>query len=128
MSKPTIEKPDKKNPVRRDEEGQLSVDIFQTKDEIIIVAPIAGVKPEDVTITITDDVVTIKGERRNGTTMKKDDCIIQECFWGTFSRSVVLPTEVDTSKAEAEFNNNVLILRIPRIERVKTRVVKINKK
>ena len=126
MNKPTIKQQDKK-PVKRSEEGQLSVDIFQTPEEIIIVTPIAGVKPEDVAITITDDVVTIKGERHNGTTLKKEDCFIQECFWGTFSRSIVLPTAVNTAEAQAEFQNNVLILKIPRIEQVKTRVVKIKK-
>lgn len=127
MAKPKIKTQDKKSPVKRSEEGQLSVDIFQTPEEIVIVTPIAGVKPEDVSITITDDVVTIKGERMNGTTLKREDCFIQECFWGTFSRSVVLPTSVDTSKAKAEFKENVLILSIPRIEQVKTRVVKIKK-
>ena len=108
-------------------DGQLSVDVFQGKDEIAIVALIAGVKPEDVAITITDDVITIKGERTNGTALKKEDCFIQECFWGTFSRSIVLPEDADTSKTEAAFNNNVLVIRIPRIEKVKTKVVKIKR-
>lgn len=117
--------PQPKSPQTKD--GQLSVDVFQSKDEIAIVAPIAGVKPDDVTITITDDVITIKGERAHGTTLQKEDCFIQECFWGTFSRSIVLPEDVDTSKTEAAFNNNVLVIRIPRIEKVKTKVVKIKR-
>jgi len=108
-------------------EGQLSVDVFQSPNEITIVAPIAGVDPSDISITITDDVITIKGERTHNTTLKKDDCFIQECFWGSFSRSVVLPADVDTSAIAAECNNNVLVVTIPRIERIRTRVVKVKK-
>jgi len=108
-------------------EGQLSVDVFQSPDEITIVAPIAGVDPNDISITITDDVITIKGERGHKTTLKKEDCFIQECFWGSFSRSVVLPADTDTSKVDAECNNNVLVVRIPRIERVRTQIIKVKK-
>ncbi len=108
-------------------EGQLSVDVFQGKDEIAIVAPVAGVKPEDVAITVTDNVLTIKGERSSGTTLNKEDCFIQECFWGMFSRSIILPEDVDTTKIDAEFKNNILTIRIPRVECIKTRVVKIKK-
>ncbi len=108
-------------------EGQLSVDVFQSDSQITIIAPVAGIDPDDVDISITDDVITIKGERSHGTTMKKEDCFIQECFWGTFSRSIVLPSDADTSKTEAEFKNNVLQITIPRVERVKTRIVKVKK-
>ncbi len=117
----------KKTKKQTSKEGQLSVDVFQSPDEISIVAPIAGVDPNDIDITITDDVITIKGERSHNTTLKKDDCFIQECFWGSFSRSVVLPADVDTSKVDAECENNVLVIKIPRVERVRTRVVKVKK-
>ncbi|MBU1018467.1 MAG: Hsp20/alpha crystallin family protein [Patescibacteria group bacterium] len=122
---PQIKTQKQTSPVKRSQDGQLSVDIFQTENEIIIISPIAGVNPDDVSITITDDVVTIKGERRNGTTVQKENCFIQECFWGSFSRSIVLPSAVDVNHAEAEFKNNVLILKIPKVEQAKTKVVKI---
>jgi len=108
-------------------EGQLSVDVFQTPEEIAIVAPIAGVNPDDISITITDDVLTIKGERSNNTALLKEDCFIQECYWGSFSRSVVLPADTDTSKVSADCENNVLVIKIPRVERIKTRIVKVKK-
>ncbi len=108
-------------------EGQLSVDVFQTPEEITIVAPIAGVNPDDVSISITDDVITIKGERTHGTTLKKDDCFIQECYWGIFSRSVVLPQDADSSRVTADCKNNILVITIPRVERVRTQIVKVKK-
>ncbi|EKD93157.1 MAG: Small heat shock protein [uncultured bacterium] len=108
-------------------EGQLSVDVYQTDNEIFIVAPVAGTSADQVSISITDDVITIKGRRE----MNKRDLLhnaelyLEECFWGPFSRSIVLPTAVDTGHVEAYFKNNVLTVRIPKTERIRTRVIRI---
>lgn len=109
------------------QEGQLSVDVFQTEDDIFIIAPVAGTAPEDIHISITDDVITIKGRRDLPArdTLKDDQFYMQECFWGKFSRSIVLPVAVDTRHVEAHCKNNILTIRIPKLERVRTRVIKI---
>ncbi len=96
-------------------EGQLAVDVYQTKDTIVIKAPIAGVKPEDIDVAISEDVVTIRGDRKESTTIAKDSYYVQECFWGSFSRSVILPTSTVADKAEAGLNNGVLTIEIPKV-------------
>lgn len=106
-------------------EGQLALDIFQTADEIVIVAPIAGVKKEDLSISITDEVLTIKGQRAFSFKIATADYFTKECFWGNFSRSVILPEAVDTSKVKASFKNGVLTVRVPKVERIRTRMVRI---
>ncbi|MDP2625053.1 MAG: Hsp20/alpha crystallin family protein [Candidatus Peregrinibacteria bacterium] len=114
-------------PIPEEQEGQLSVDVYQTDTEIIIVAPVAGSAPEEINISITEDVITIKGRREIPLkdTIHQEDFYIQECFWGNFSRSIVLPAEVDTNNVQARFKYNILTIRIPKTERVRTRIVKI---
>lgn len=110
---------------RAREEGQLSVDVFQTASEIVIVAPVAGVKLDDLGITITDEVLTIKGQRDFQFHVSANDYFTQECFWGNFSRSVILPEGVDVSKVTASFKNGILTVRVPKVERIRTRMVRI---
>ncbi len=113
--------------VPTEQEGQLSVDVYQTEEEIVIISPIAGTSADRLNISITDDVITIKGRRQMPTkeNVKNEDFYIQECFWGNFSRSIVLPAAVDTNNVNANFKDNVLTIRIPKTERVRTRVIKI---
>lgn len=96
-------------------EGQLAVDVFQTKDDIVVKAPIAGVKPEDIDVAISEDVVTIRGDRKEQEVVEKDNFYVQECFWGSFSRSVILPTSTVAEKAEASLKDGVLTIRIPKV-------------
>src|SRR6056297_1172736 len=91
-----ISEDDKSEPIEK-EVGQLALDIFRTEKEIIILAPIAGVKPENINLSITNDVLVIKGERESNFFPAEDDYYTKECFWGKFSRSIVLPLEADTS-------------------------------
>lgn len=109
-------------------EGQLSVDVYQTDYDLLIIAPVAGTSADQLNISITDDVITIKGRRDmpQRDQLKEAESYIEECFWGPFSRSIVLPTAVDTNHVEAHFKNNVLSIRIPKTERIRTRVIKIN--
>ncbi len=108
-----------------DYEGQLAVDVYQTPSNIVIKAPIAGVKPEEIDVSIADDVVTIKGERKSDTTVAKENYYYQECYWGTFSRSVVLPVAADTEHAEATFKNGILTVVIPKEAKAKTKTVPV---
>ena len=96
-------------------EGQLAVDVYQTKDKIIVKAPIAGVKPEDIDVAISEDVVTIRGDRKDEFAVEKDNYYVQECFWGAFSRSVILPTSTVAEKAEASLKDGVLTIQIPKV-------------
>lgn len=107
------------------EEGQLSLDVFQTADSIIVVAPIAGVAMKDLSISITDEVLMIKGRRNLQFKVEQADYFTQECFWGNFSRSIILPESVDTANVSASFKNGVLTVRIPKVEKIRTRMVKI---
>ena len=96
-------------------EGQLAVDVYQTKDMIVVQAPIAGVKPEDIDVAISEDVVTIRGDRKDEFAVEKDNYYVQECFWGSFSRSVILPTSTVAEKADASLKDGVLTIQIPKV-------------
>lgn len=108
-----------------DYEGQLAIDVFQTEDDVVIKAPIAGVRPEDLEISITDEVVTVKGERRESADIVKENYFCQECYWGAFSRSYILPIAVDSEQADASLKDGVLTIKIPKQEKTKTRILKI---
>ena len=99
--------------------------MYETDDEIVIQATIAGVNPEDLDVEIENDVVTITGERTNTEEKKGQNYFFQECFWGAFSRQIILPSEVDGSRAEASMKNGVFTLKIPKIERKKLRKIKV---
>ena len=97
------------------EEGQLSIDVYETDKNIIVKSTIAGAKPEDLDITIDNDMLTIRGERRDECDEEGRDYLYRECYWGSFSRSVILPTEVDAKKIEAELENGVLTIVLKKI-------------
>lgn len=106
-------------------EGQLAVDVYQTKDKVVVKAPIAGVTPEDLDIAISEDVVTIKGDRKEEREIQKDNYYVQECFWGSFSRSVILPTSTVAEKAQANLKNGVLTIEIPKVAQEKVKKIKV---
>ncbi len=109
-----------------EEEGQLVIDIYQTPEKFIIEAPIAGVKPEDIDIDVKRDSVSVKGKRTHEQSIKEEDYIYQECYWGNFSRSVILPQEIDPEKAKVEFKNGILIMSLPKAKNLESaRKIKI---
>lgn len=93
-------------------EGQLAIDVFQTKDKIIIKSTIAGVKPEDLKISLHNDSLTIRGFRKTKEEIREEDYLYRECYWGSFSRSIILPFEVDNNKVEAEIESGVLTINL----------------
>ena len=108
--------------------GQLPIDILENEKEILVMTPIAGVDLDQTEIIITNDVLTIRGERQtdlSGFEFKKRDYYVQECFWGRFSRSVILPANVDSNKIEAFQRDHVLYIRIPKKSAIQMRIVKI---
>lgn len=104
-------------------EGQLTIDVYQTDKEIVIQSAIAGIEPEDLDITIENDLVIIRGNRERKFTEEKKNYFYQECYWGRFSREIILPAEVDSSRAKATMEKGVLTIRIPKIEREKKRKI-----
>lgn len=108
-----------------DSEGQLTIDVYQNPSEIVIKSTIAGVDPADLDITITNDMVTIKGKREKDEVISEGDYYYQECYWGAFSRSVILPVDVEAEKAEANMKNGILTIRLPKIEKIKTKKIKV---
>ena len=108
------------------EEGQLTIDVYQTPEEMVIKSTIAGVKSEDLDITIATDMVTIQGARKKDESVSPEDYYYQELYWGPFSRSVILPQEIDTEGAKASMKEGVLTIRLPKFERGRTKKLRIN--
>lgn len=99
-------------------EGQLSVDVLQTDDEIVINSTVAGLKAEDLDIAINGDMITIKGVRRQRFEQVADeDYFIRECYWGGFSRSIILPVDVQHDRIAAELDHGILTIRLPKAQR-----------
>lgn len=108
-----------------EDEGQLAIDAYQTPTEIFIEAPIAGVKPEDLDIFITAESVTIKGKRSKERKVAEEDFLIEECYWGKFSRSINLPQEIEVDKSTANLKEGILTIRLPKLNRQKAKKLKI---
>lgn len=105
--------------------GQLPVDVYQTNDDIIIKTLVPGVRPENLEVNVTRDMVVIKGKREQAKQIPPENYFHQELYWGVFSRSILLPQEIDTDQAEAVEHNGLLILRLPRINKAKQTKLKI---
>lgn len=106
-------------------EGQLAIDAYQTEDHVVVKAPVAGVRPENLEIAITDEVITVKGERHDDAQATRDQYFTQECYWGAFSRSYLLPISVEADQAEASLQNGILTITIPKLEKTRTRIIKV---
>ncbi|MBI4049759.1 MAG: Hsp20/alpha crystallin family protein [Candidatus Doudnabacteria bacterium] len=109
-------------------EGQLTIDMYQTKDNVIIKSTIAGVKPEDIDITIANDMVTVRGERKRDFEASSEDYFYQECYWGSFSRSVVLPVDVDIENVGADLKDGILTVTLPKAAKAKAKKIKVASK
>jgi len=111
---------DNKDWLEENYEGQLSVDVYATENEIVVRSTIAGVKPENIDISINNDMLTIRGERVEEHEENVEDHYYQECYWGGFSRSIILPVEVDGGKVSASLKNGVLTVRMPKAHKSKS--------
>ncbi len=111
--------------VTDDEEGQLTVDVYQTPDDIVIKTMTAGVKPEDLDIAITRDMVTIRGQREGGMETSDEDYFSRELYWGTFSRTIMLPQEIDVEGAEASEKHGLLTIKLPKLDKHRETKLKV---
>ena len=97
-------------------EGQLTIDVYQDGNDIIVESTIAGIDPKDIDIAVTNESVSIRGERRRDVRVDERDFFYRECFWGKFARSVILPQKVDPDRAKATLKNGVLMIRMPKLD------------
>ncbi len=105
--------------------GQLSVDVFQTSSEIIIKTMVAGVRRDDLDISITRDMVTIKGSREEDKSIDENDYFHKELYWGAFARTILLPHEVAVEEAEATENQGLLTIKLPKIDKDRSTRLKV---
>jgi len=108
-----------------EEEGQLTIDVYQTDTDVIIKSTIAGVKAEDLDISINDNTLAIKGIREKNKSISQENYYCQELYWGPFSRSVILPIDVDANKIMASIKNGILTIKLPKTEKLKTKTIKV---
>ncbi len=105
--------------------GQLTVDVFQTDKEFVVVSPVAGVGPEDIEVFIDNDMLVIRGKRQKAIEETAKDYFYQECFWGSFERQVILPEDINSTKLTATLEKGVLTVKAPRVKRVNKKTVKV---
>jgi len=108
-----------------EKEGELTVDVYQTPDLIVIKTMIAGVRPEDLDISITRDMVTIQGRREEEKTVREEDYFARELYWGSFSRTITLPSEIDVDESEAIEKHGLLILKLPKLDKKRQSKLKV---
>lgn len=106
-------------------EGQLTVDVYQTANDIVVESAIAGVDPADIDVNVTTDSISIRGSRKREKNVKNEDYLYQECYWGKFGRSIILPQEVDPESAEVKFKNGILTVVLPKANKKKTRKLRV---
>lgn len=99
-----------------DEVGELVVDVFETNSDFVVSAAIAGVQIKDIDISLEKDMMVIKGNRCDPHDHPDKKYFYQECYWGPFSRKIVLPENIDIDKADAQMDKGVLTIKIPKNE------------
>jgi len=102
-----------------EQEGQLVVDVYQTPKNIVIKSTVAGLRPENLDISLANDMITIRGKRENQEEVKKEDYYYKECYWGSFSRSIILPAEIRADEVKAELENGILTITLPKVNKTK---------
>ncbi len=98
-------------------DAELTIDLYQTSNEIIVQTMVAGVHPDNLSITITRDTITLKGKREENQSIERDNYFVQELYWGSFSRTISLPEEVDPEGAEAIEKHGLLIIKLPKLDK-----------
>lgn len=106
-------------------EGELAIDVYSTPTALVIESAIAGVKPEDIDVSINPESITIRGKRERIDKVKTENYIHQECYWGRFSRTIILPQEIDPDKSHASIKNGVLKITLPKKDKEKVKKIKI---
>jgi len=111
--------------VQSEKDAELAVDMFQTSDAIILRTFVAGVRAEDLDVNIARDMITIKGVRKPEKIATGDNLFVNELYWGSFSRTLTLPSEIDVEESEAVHKNGLLTIIMPKLDKKKQMKVKI---
>lgn len=106
-------------------EGTLMVDVYQTANDIVVESAVAGIDPNNIDVDASTDSLTIRGERKREHRVKDEDYFYQECYWGRFSRTIILPQEVDPESASVSFKNGILTVKLPKLNRKRTKKLKV---
>lgn len=106
-------------------EGELAVDVYQTNDTIVIQAMVAGVSSDDLSVSVTREMVTIKGKREAPKGIDTENYFYQELYWGAFSRTILLPAEVEAEDVEATERHGLLTIKLPKIDKGRVQSIKI---
>ena len=104
------------------EEGHLLVDMYETADTVVVRSFVAGVNPENIEISMHHDMLTIRGKRHDEETIHDDRFFHRECYWGVFSRSIIIPKQIDTERIRAHFKNGVVTIVLPKLESLETSI------
>ena len=120
-----LENEEKGSKWEEEHEAELTIDLYQKDNEIIVQAMIAGVHPDNLSINITRDSITIRGKREENQSIDKENYFVQELYWGTFSRTISLPEEVNPEEAEAIEKHGLLIIKLPKIDKNKETRLKV---
>lgn len=108
-----------------EEEGQLALDIYQTEEAVVVKSTIAGALASEIEIFLAEGMLTIKGCRESSETIPSDAYLYRECYWGRFSRSVILPVEVKSDRVTASLHNGVLTIVLPKVKRLKSTTIRV---
>lgn len=111
--------------ISEEAEGQLAVDVYQNANSFILESPIAGVDPENIDISISSESITVRGKRTKDDRVREDNYLVQECYWGRFIRSIILPQEIDPDRSQASIKNGVLRVVLPKINKAKAKKIKV---
>ena len=120
-----INEPIETEPSISEEEAELSVDMYHTPEDIVIQTMVAGVRPDELDVSITQDMVNIKGKRARVHEASHDNFFYKELYWGSFSRSILLPQEVDAEEAQATIKHGILSIKMPKLDKTRVQKIKI---
>ncbi|MDD3170674.1 MAG: Hsp20/alpha crystallin family protein [Candidatus Paceibacterota bacterium] len=106
-------------------DGQLVIDVYETDKELVVQSAVGGIKNNRIEISLENDILIIRGERENPVKDENKKYFSQECYYGPFSREIILPREIDTSRIEAKVKDGILVIRMPKIERAKNKKIEV---
>jgi len=112
-------------PAESEDSGELAVDVYQTPDSIVVKALVAGVQPQTIDISLTREMLTISGIRSDEREVEEDHYFQRELYWGSFSRTILLPEEIDVDRAEASEKHGILMIRLPKINKKRETKLKV---
>ena len=107
------------------EDAELAVDVYQTEGDIIIQTMVAGVKPEDLELSIARDIVTISGKREESRNVDEENYFVKELYWGKFSRTISLPQEIEPEEVDATERHGLVTIKLQKVDKEKKNTIKV---